>query len=194
MRVPAGQYKAVLNPTSKTKMNLELKIEDKEYKFPLSIPEGVKVPESDGQLDLTADEIGQPYDLDARVKTDISSYDYDRHESCVSGYVSERRCHWVPSRESCHETGGEEVCTTRRTGERVCATTPTRTVCRTIPGHESCRVESIPVYGSQRVSYRDTRSTRHVAVELADAGSIVASFAHADTDTSTSRMGSSVCR
>lgn len=191
--IPAGSYEAKLNPTSKTSMNLELKVGDKERKIPFKIKEGTKIPEFDGQIDVLASDSGQPYDLHADVKSDVSSYDFDTTETCVAGYIPVRRCITHPGQTSCTTTPAGEVCRTNRHGERVCVQRPETRNCVTRPAYTECHMIDEAVYGSQRVTKRNTTTVKNLVVDVLAAGRVVAQFNHQNTSNYTSTVNSSMC-
>lgn len=192
-KIPAASYEAKLNPTSKTSMNLELKVNGKELKIPFKIKEGTKLPEYDGQVDVLAEDSGQPYDLHAEVKSDVSSYDFDTTETCVAGYVPVRRCVTHPARTNCTTTPAREVCRTRRNGERVCTQQPATRHCTTRPMYTDCRIVDEAVYGTQRVTKRQTTTVKNLVVDVLAAGAQVAQFNHQNTSSYTSTVDSSLC-
>lgn len=193
VKIPAAVYEAKLNPTSKTSMNLELKVNGKDIKVPFKIPEGTKIPEFDGQVDVLAAASGQPYDLHADVKSDVSSYDYDTTETCVAGYIPVRRCVTHPGTTHCTTSPAGEVCRTNRRGERVCTVRPATRHCTTRPAYTDCRMINEAVYGSQRVTKRNTTTVKHLVVDVSAAGTMVAQFNHTNTSNYTSTVDSSMC-
>ncbi len=194
VKVPAASYEAKLNPTSKTSMNLELKVNGKDIKVPFKIKEGTKIPEFDGQIDVLASDSGQPYDLHADVKSDVRSYDYDTTESCVAGYIPVRRCVTHPGSTHCTTSPAGEVCRTNHHGERVCTQMPETRHCTTRPAYTDCRMIDEAVYGSQRVTKRNTTTVKNLVVDVLAAGRIVAQFNHQNTSNYTSTVDSSMCR
>ena len=194
VKIPTGNYKAKLKASSEKKIKLRITLkEDKALSFPFKIKEGTKLPESNGEVVILSKDSGQDYDLKVSVKTDTNSDYSEGTRSCVSGYRTEHVCTWVPSRQECETTGGEEVCVTRRSGERVCADQPTRTRCHTVPGHQSCRDERIPIYGSQSVTYETTTTSKSVIVRFLKEENIVAKFDHIKTDSDESVISSGAC-
>lgn len=193
VKVPAGSYEAKLSPSSKTSMNLELKVNGKEIKVPFKVREGTKIPEYDGVLDILAQDSGQPYDLHADVKSDVSSYDFDTTETCVAGYIPVRRCITHPGTTHCTSMPSGEVCRTGRRGERVCTQQPATRHCTTRPAYTDCRMIDEAVYGSQNVAKRRTTTVKNLVVDVLAAGRIVAQFNHQNTSSYTSTIGSSMC-
>jgi hypothetical protein len=200
--IPSGRYAAKLNPTSKTNLNLEINAGGKDLKIPLSIPEGAVIPEFEGELDLSAAEIGQPYDALARVNSRVERNRYDRDESCVAGYVTQRRCHMEPGPVICRDIPAREECTVTRTDrdrdgrrDRVCRVIPATRQCRQAPAREVCRLDQVAVYGRQNVSYETTTVTKFLTVELSNSAQAkVAQFDHTGVSSNTARMGASTCR
>jgi hypothetical protein len=194
VKVPAASYEAKLNPTSKTSINLELKVNGKDVKIPFKIAEGTKLPEFDGQIDILASESGQAYDLHADVKSDVSSYDFDTTETCVAGYIPVRRCITHPAESHCETRPAGEVCeVNRRTNERVCRQVPETRNCVTRPAFTDCNIVQEPIYGSQRVTKRNTTTVKHVVVDVLAAGAQVAQFNHSDSNTYTSTVSADLC-
>jgi hypothetical protein len=193
VKIPAASYEAKLNPTSKTSMNLELKVNGKDIKVPFKIKEGTKIPEFDGQIDVLASDSGQPYDLHADVKSDVSSYDFDTTETCVAGYIPVRRCVTHPGTTHCTTSPAGEVCHTNRRGERVCTQQPETRHCTTRPAYTDCRMIDEAVYGSQRVTKRNTTTVKNLVVDVLAAGRIVGQFNHQNTSSYTSTVDSSMC-
>jgi hypothetical protein len=192
-KIPAASYEAKLNPTSKTSMNLELKVNGKDIKVPFKIKEGTKIPEFDGQLDILATESGQDYDLHADVKSDVSSYDFDTTETCVAGYIPVRRCVTHPGTSHCTTRPAGEICRTTRRGERVCSQQPETRHCVTRPAYTECNMINEAVYGSQRVTKRRTTTVKNLVVDVIAAGTQVAQFNHQNTSSYTSTVDSSLC-
>jgi hypothetical protein len=193
VKIPAASYEAKLNPTSKTSMNLELKVNGKDIKVPFKIKEGTKIPEFDGQIDVLASDSGQAYDLHADVKSDVSSYDFDTTETCVAGYIPVRRCITHPGATSCTTTPAGEACHTNRQGERVCVQRPETRNCVTRPAYTECHMIDEAVYGSQRVTKRNTTTVKNLVVDVLAAGRVVAQFNHQNTSNYTSTVDRSMC-
>ncbi len=190
---PAASYEAKLSPTSKTNLNLELKVNGKELKIPFKIAEGTKIPEFEGQIDVLSTESGQPYDLHADVKSEVSSYDFDTTETCIAGYIPVRRCITHPSRSHCEDRAATTECHRNRRGETVCRDIPATRHCVTRPAYTDCRIIDEAVYGSQRVSKRRTTTVKNLVVDVLAAGAQVAQFNHQNTSSYTSTIGSSLC-
>lgn len=193
-KIPAASYEAKLNPTSKTSMNLELKVNGKDLKIPFKIKEGTTIPEFSGQVDVLAADSGQPYDLHAEVDSDVSSYDFDTTETCVAGYVPVRRCVTHPSTSHCTTRPAGEECRTNRRGERVCVQVPETRHCTTRPAYTDCRIIDEAVYGTQLVTKRKTTTVKNLVVDVLAAGAQVAQFNHQNTSSYTSTVDSSLCR
>jgi hypothetical protein len=193
VKIPASSYEAKLNPTSKTSMNLELKVNGKDIKVPFQIPEGTKIPEFEGQIDVLASDSGQPYDLHADVKSDVSSYDFDTTETCVAGYVPVRRCVTHPATSHCETRPAQEVCNTNHAGERVCRQVPETRNCVSRPAYTDCRIIDEAIYGSQRVTKRQTTTVKNLVVDVLASGAQVAQFNHQNTSSYTSTVDSSAC-
>lgn len=193
VKIPAASYEAKLSPSSKTSMNLELKVNGKDVKVPFKVKEGTTIPEFDGQLDILASDSGQAYDLHADVKSDVSSYDFDTTETCVAGYVPVRRCVTHPGTSHCTSSPAGEVCRTNRRGERVCTQQPATRHCTTRPAYTDCRMIDEAVYGTQNVEKRRTTTVKNLVVDVLAAGRMVAQFNHQNTSSYTSTIGSSMC-
>ncbi len=192
-KIPASSYEAKLSPSSKTSMNLELKVNGKDIKVPFKIKEGTKIPEFDGQIDILATDSGQQYDLHADVKSDVSSYDFDTTETCVAGYIPVRRCVTHPSTSHCTTSPAGEICRTNHHGERVCVQQPETRHCTTRPQYTDCQIINEAVYGSQRVTKRKTTTVKNLVVDVLAAGTQVAQFNHQNTSSYTSTVDSSMC-
>ncbi len=194
VKIPAASYEASLNPTSKTSINLELKVNGKDVKIPFKIAEGTKIPEFEGQVDVLSSESGQNYDLHADVKSDVSSYDFDTTETCVAGYIPVRRCITHPSTSHCEtRPAGEECHVDRRTGVRECRQVPETRNCVSRPSYTECNMIDEAVYGSQRVTKRTTTTVKHLVVDVTAAGAQVAQFNHSNSSNYTSTVNSSMC-
>lgn len=214
LAVPAATYEAKLNPTSETNINLEIKVGGKDKKIPFKMKKGTQLPEVEGRLDIIASENGQNYDLQANVRTDVSSSNFSQNETCVSHYVQQRRCTTTPGTRSCTTIPGREVCEeVRRNGNdrpgnnprgprynppgettRVCRQMPARQECVTRPPVTNCFMESVPVYGNQIVNYERITSVKHIDVDLLAAGSAVAQFNNVSSSSRNVRMDSTICR
>jgi hypothetical protein len=192
-KIPAAVYDAKLNPTSKTSMNLELKVNGKDIKVPFKIKEGTQLPEYDGQVDILAADSGQPYDLHADVKSETSSYDFDTTETCVAGYVPVRRCVTHPATSHCESTAARRECHTNRQGVEECRDIPATRNCVTRPAYTDCQIISEPIYGSQRVTKRSTTTRKYLVVDVLAAGNEVAQFNHSDSNTYTSTVSADMC-
>ncbi len=194
VKIPVASYEAKLSPSSKTSMNLELKVGGKDVKIPFKIKEGTKIPEFDGQIDILASDSGQQYDLHADVKSDVSSYDFDTTETCVAGYIPVRRCITHPGTSHCTTTpAGEQCHENRRTGVRECRSVPETRHCTTRPAFTECNMVNEAVYGSQRVTKRKTTTVKNLVVDVLAAGTQVAQFNHQNTSSYTSTVDSSMC-
>ncbi|MFL5784566.1 MAG: hypothetical protein ACJ76H_08165 [Bacteriovoracaceae bacterium] len=192
-KIPAASYEAKLNPTSKTSINLELKVNGKDIKVPFKFKEGTTIPQYDGQLDILSADSGQPYDLHADVKSETNSYDFDTTETCVAGYVPVRRCVTHPAESHCETTPARHECHTNRQGTEECRDIPETRNCVTRPSYTDCQMISEPVYGSQRVTKRNTTTRRYVVVDVLAAGKDVAQFNHSDSNTYTSTVSADMC-
>lgn len=192
-KIPAGTYEAKLSPTSKTSINLEIKVGDKDKKIPFKIAEGTKLPEFEGQLDILSSESGQPYDLHADVKSNVSSYDFDTTETCVAGYIPVRRCITHPAESHCEMRPASRECHTNRAGVQECRDIPAMRNCVTRPAFTDCRIVDEPVYGSQRVTKRRTTTVKNVVVDMLAAGAQVAQFNHQNTSSYDSTIDTSMC-
>lgn len=210
IKVPVAVYEAKLNPTSKTNINLEIEVGGKDQKIPFKMPEGTTIPDFEGRVDILGGDSGQPYDLQANVRTDVSKSNFDQNESCVAGYRPEQRCITTPASRSCRLIPAHEEChdvrvrpDRDRDGRPDRGTVEIRRECRTIPAREeciirpsttNCHIEQVPVYGSQIVNYERTTSVKHIDVDLVAAGKQVAQFNHSNTSSYSSRIGSSMCQ
>ena len=192
--VPEGDYKSVLNPTSKKNVNLVLEVSGKKTKIPFAIPEGVTLPHYSGELLIESADSGQPYDLS--IKTSSTSHDsgrYSRHESCILRYDSVYRCHTVPGETECRDVPSPSNCSRDDDGVVTCTGNDTRQVCHTRPGHQECGYENVAVYGSQQVYYVDTTTYTHVVASLLEASTNLASFKHSRASTSSHVVDSGPC-
>lgn len=214
MKVPATVYRAKLNPTSSTNINLEMEVSGKKQKFPFAIPKGTQIPEVEGRLSISSMESGQPYDLEAIVFTNSNSTFFSQNESCIITYRSEQRCNYrpvqrcrtiQPEREICevryekndqrHEPrrGGDRGDHGGREGTRVCTKIPAKEICETRQ-ERHCWIEQVPVYGMQVVDYEKVVSIKNMDVDVTDKGNVVAEFNHRSSQTQNLRRGASYCR
>lgn len=99
--IDAGHHDAKLKWKSKEKIRLTL-TEGKNKKIDFSVPKDVRIPQRRGQMTLTAQQSGQPYDLFANLDTHT------------------RRSPTRYDRESCTQTRRITRCTTNPQGERKC--------------------------------------------------------------------------
>jgi hypothetical protein len=210
IKVPVAVYEAKLNPTSKTNINLEIEVGGKDQKIPFKMAEGTTLPEVEGRVDILGGDSGQPYDLQANVRTDVSKSNFDQNESCVSGYRPEQRCQTTPASRSCTLIPAHEECHDVRVRpdrdrdgrpdrgtievRRECVTIAARENCIIRPATTNCWMEQVAVYGSQIVNYERTTSVKHIDVDLVAAGKPVAQFNHANTSSFSTRIGSSMCQ
>lgn len=143
--------KAKIKFNSKKKVTLELKEGKKIKTIEMKLPKGTKFPEHYGQLNLSAEEINQPFDLYAVVDTDIQkSETHFSHESC-SYKVKERVCERVQVGEVCKERKRG-----RNAGKVVCRPKMKRV----------CQNKWVTHYGQQEVEYHYTYTTTTVDVDL----------------------------
>tara|TARA_R110000868_G_scaffold315755_1_gene576649 strand:- start:10253 stop:10978 length:726 start_codon:yes stop_codon:yes gene_type:complete len=192
--IEEGEYEAVLNPTSKTNVNLVMKVDGKKIKVPFAIEEGTRLPTYDGQLLVSSSESGQPYDL----KIDTSSTSsrsgrYSRSESCVLRYESVYRCHTTPGETECRDVPSPSNCSRDDDGVVTCTGNDTRQVCHTRPGTTECGYENVPVYGSQIVDYEDVTTYTNVMASLLEGSTSMAKFRHSRSSTSSHSVGSGPC-
>jgi hypothetical protein len=196
LSIPAQTYTAKLNPTSDTNINLELNVGGKDQKIPFKILKGTTLPEREGKLEILSSTSGQPYDLEANVTTDVSSFESSQNESCVARYYPEQRCYTTLGIRDCHIEPGREVCNGGLAsfddrdhhdrpgheqgrwdnngpigpgptpGPRSCYSTPGREVCFNRPPMTECRIEQVAVYGNHLVTYSNITSVRHVTVDI----------------------------
>lgn len=193
VKIPVGSYEAKLKPTSKTSINLEVKVGDDDRKIPFKVREGTTIPEFDGELDVLASESGQPYDLHADVKSEQSSYEFDTTETCVAGYIPVRRCVTHPATSHCETRPARTECHTNRQGERICREIPATRDCVTRPAFTECRMISEAVYGTQRVTKRSTTTVKNLVIDMSAAGAQVAQFNHQNTSSYTATVNTSMC-
>ena len=217
VKVPATVYRAKINPTSEKNINLEMNVSGKDYKFPFAIAKGTKIPEIEGHLTIRSDESGQPFDLEAIVRTDVSSSYFSQNESCVITYRTVQRCDFRPVRRCRIIQPEREICEIRKNnhrdprgggpgpgrgngpghhpgpGTRVCTKIPAKEMCET---HQEryCRTEQVAVYGNQVVDYEKRISVKHIDVDMVDKGNVVAQFTHSSSKTNNIRRGASSCR
>ena len=95
-----GQYDSTLKFKSKKELRLEIQNNNNDITF--NIPRGTTLPETRGNINLSAEQTGQPYDLSGSVDTQ-----YDR-----SGPYT--------NLESCTYVVRQQVCQRNPQGERVC--------------------------------------------------------------------------
>lgn len=201
IKVPAGSYSAKLKIAGKDSLKLKLKNDDKSFKtIKFSAEEEIKIPAYEGEVIIKVDQMGTNYDLDVKVATDTSSSTYNTTESCISGYRSEEVCRYIPRRTVCK--GNKDVVRdrrdvnwdARRDRQNDRDNDDDRTVCYEEGGYTSCSIESVPIYGSQSVTYALETTTKNVRAALKLEGKkIIAKFAHSDTDTDKTRLSSGVC-
>lgn len=209
IKVPVAVYEAKLNPTSKTNINLEIEVGGKDQKIPFNMPKGTTIPEVEGRVDILGGDSGQPYDLQANVRTDVSKSNFDQSESCISHYRPEQRCITTPASRSCRLIPAHEVCEDVRVRpdrnrdgrpdreieiRRECRVVPAREECIVRPAVTNCHIENVPVYGSHIVNYERTTSVKHIDVDMIAAGKTVATFNHSNTSSFSTRIGSSICQ
>ena len=144
VNVESGVHQATLKLRTKKKMTLVLNVNGRTEKLEFSVPKGLRIPTDHGQLRLTSQEVGQPYDMSATANTSVSrSEPRNTVESC-SISVMRPVCRDVraPSRTECH---------TDHYG---------RQICRTIPGgyRRVCTNEYVTLYGHRQIT--DRKSTR----------------------------------
>mgnify|MGYP003658291769 CR=1 FL=1 len=195
IEIPKGSFKASLKVSGKDKLKLKLKEEDKTFKTIKFEAEGeIELPKTQGETTIRVDQLGTNYDLKVKVNTDFDSSTYDTTESCISGYRSEEVCRWVSSYTSCKSN--KDVVRDRRdvNWDARRDNDNDTTVCHTVPGHTSCSIESIPIYGSQEVTYAQETTTRYLKAGLLLEGKKeVAKFSHSKSKTDRTRLSSSVC-
>lgn len=100
-QIISGAYSGSVNFPSKKRMVLEL--DQVEGQFTFNIPKNVRIPDN-GKIVLTADQVGQPYDVDGLVATNVQR-----------GPIQE-------SWESCTYQRPYTVCRTDARGNRTCWT------------------------------------------------------------------------
>lgn len=100
--IEPGIYNAKMRIKSKRK--LKIKIDGKTYTF--RTPKGITLPRENGELTLTSDQSGQPYDLDMKVNTVRENADVQE---------SNEFCTYAIPYTVCQTTGpyGGTVCSTR---------------------------------------------------------------------------------
>lgn len=107
--IPMGTYKAKLKMSpKKNKIVLKVKLDGNVQKVKFKIPEGTSVPRGNGELRLTAAQVGQPYDILGKISTKVAN------SPNRSGY---EQCSYNISRRFCH---------INRNGHRVCYGTNSR--------------------------------------------------------------------
>lgn len=205
VEVPAARYEAKLNPTSKTNIDLELKVNDKTKKIPFNIPKGTVLPDVEGKLDILSATSGQPYDLSVSVNTERSSYNFDRNETCVVRYVPQRRCITTQASRSCRVVPAHQDCDRRgprydrpNRGDtadsgQVCRAVPEREECVVRPSVTNCDIVQVAVYGTELVNYEKVTSTRQVAVEILAAGKNIGVFNHSKASSYDVAQGRGPC-
>lgn len=81
--VPPGAYQAKLEIQSKRQMTLSIKGNQEEQRLVVQLPDGSRIPEDNGAIELSAAQIGQSYDLKGEVRTDTDRTPTRRErESC----------------------------------------------------------------------------------------------------------------
>ena len=124
--VSPGQKVATLKLKTKKKIQLVFNNNGKKTKVNFKVPSGVNIPRDFGRLRLSADEIGQSYDLDASVdsRTTSSEPRYGT-ETCYRTVTRPvRRCRTVNDgyRRECRYENGRRVCRNVPNRRRVCHT------------------------------------------------------------------------
>ncbi|PIP90361.1 MAG: hypothetical protein COW01_02835 [Bdellovibrionales bacterium CG12_big_fil_rev_8_21_14_0_65_38_15] len=191
--IEEGSYEAVLNPTSKTNINLVLKVDGKKAKIPFSVAPHQVLPE-DGKVVIHAADSGQPYDLEVNSDTTSSrSGEYSRTESCVLGYESVYRCHTTPGETECRDVPSPSNCSRDDDGVVTCTGNDTRQVCHTRPGSTECGYEQEAIYGHHQVSYVDVTTYKNLKAFIVEGSAKLASFKHSSSSTSSHSVGSSAC-
>lgn len=192
--IEEGSYDAVLNPTSKTNINLVIKVDGKKAKIPFTVAPHQVLPDYDGKLVIESTDSGQPYDLEVSSNTTSSrSSEYTRSESCISGYDSVYRCHTIPGETECRDVPSPSNCSRDDDGVVTCTGNDTRQVCHTRPGTTECGYEQVAIYGSQLVTYVDVTTYKNVEAFLLEGSSKLANFKHASASTSSHSVGSTTC-
>lgn len=188
-----------------------MKVGDKDRKVPFKIPKGTTLPGYQGQLEISSQTSGQPYDLIANVTTDTSSFESSNNESCISGYIPTQRCITTPPQRSCITTPAHQDCDgpgrggpgrggrdgrpgPGGPGAGSCRMIPERVECVSRPPITSCHIEQVPVYGSHLVTYNNVTSVKHVVVDVVvPQGAHVGQFNHSSTNTTRSPINSTPC-
>ncbi len=192
--IEEGSYEAVINPTSKTNINLVVKIDGKKAKIPFTVAPHQVLPDYEGKLVLESTDSGQPYDLEVNSNSTSSrSSEYTRSESCISGYDSVYRCYDVPGETECRNVPSPSNCSRDDDGVVTCSGNDTRQVCHTRPGTTECGYEQVAIYGSQLVTYVDVTTYKNVEAFLLEGSAKLANFKHSSASTSSHSVGSTTC-
>jgi len=173
--VPAGRYRASFKFQSKEKVKLTFKKDGgQDISVKIKLPEGTRLPETEGAINLPASETGQRYNIEGAISTDFSRSDsMSGRESCT--YTTyERRCERV-----C-----EEVESRRNPGER-------RRRCR----KECDRVE-VTNYGYHHVEYYFSYTDKKLTLEILNprSGNVLAHYNGTHHDSSKHYTFQGTCR
>lgn len=99
--IPAGSYPAELEFKKKDRVELDVQLEGAEDDIRLHIPEDVHFPEYNGDIFLSSEDSGQPWDVEGEVETNTTRSDaYSARENC-SYRARERICERRDGRRHC---------------------------------------------------------------------------------------------
>ena len=134
-----GVHSAVLKIKQKKSATIVVEANGRKSKVQFNLPRGVKLPTNYGQVRLTSNEVGQPYDVNAAANTTVSNSGPRTSTESCSRSVVRPVCSYVtvPSRP---------VCRTDRYGRQICSTPPATT-------RRVCRDEWVSVYGQRQVTF-----------------------------------------
>lgn len=176
-----GTYFSTLKLKKSKKVTLELQ-NGKKQKVIFTVPKGTTIPRSYGEMRLTSAEVGQPYDVTAKVQT-LSSSSEIRHttETCSRSVVRDV-CTFRPGpiRTQCHVD---------RYGRRICREVRA-------PSVRVCNPVSRIVYGTRNVAYRITGRTTEFTFTLFDEASQapLANFKGTEFNSNRDIVSYGVCR
>jgi hypothetical protein len=159
--VPAGNYRSAVDfsPSRRTiEIKLKKAIAGKDLTFKVKAPDSLKLPVYDGDINVSAAESGQLFDLFARVDTDISdSAEYQATESCTTKFY-EKVCREVVdevTHQKHEECNVEELSVTGQHDVRYYYTTTTTSgrITLTKPGSDIQLTSFVGSRSSQSKNY-----------------------------------------
>lgn len=140
--IAPGQYQASLNFPSEKELILKVEKSSADQKSPTSIhfaiPKDAKLPSYSGDVKLTAEQVGKPFDISGTVDTQESdTSDTSTIESCTIT-IQHELCEWVHDRD---RNGHDN-------------------------SHRECHTDYDTIYGRQEVTYHYHDSTKTVDLSL----------------------------